>query len=158
MEVVSALLASGADPNTRNKYGDTLLHRAAGLGRVEGSAALLEAGADPNAQNQHGDTPLHRAAWRGHVEVVDVLHASGANLNVQNRLGYTALHCAAEGNHDETIHRLLDAGADPNLLAQHCQTPVDRWNGEKSDAFRRLNSAINGDDGNSVPTRDGDLS
>lgn len=142
----------------RTSYGDTLLHRAAGLGQVETAVALLEASADPNAQNEHGDTPLHRAAWRGYAEVVDVLHASGADLDALNRLGYTALHSATEGGHDETIHLLLDAGANPNLLAQHSQTPLDRWNGEKSDAFWRLDSAINRDVDDSVPTRDADHS
>ena len=129
------------------------LHRAIDGANAEAVAALLASGADPNAKNEDGHTSLHRAAWRGYAEVVDVLHAAGADLDAQNRLGYTALHSAAEGGHHETIHRLLDAGAKPNLLAQHDQTPLDRWKGEKSDAFWWLDSAINGHVDDTVPTQ-----
>lgn len=46
-EAVTALLASGADPNAENERGETPLHRAAEKGLMEIVYALIEAGADP---------------------------------------------------------------------------------------------------------------
>ncbi|MBC6404886.1 MAG: ankyrin repeat domain-containing protein [Rhodospirillales bacterium] len=70
------------DPNARDKYGWTPLHRAVEYGKAEAVAALLDAGADGGARNKAGHFPadlakeneklgkspvywrLHDARWR----------------------------------------------------------------------------------------------
>jgi ankyrin repeat protein len=51
------------DPNIKNKYGETPLHKAAFGGRVDVVKLLLEHGVDPNTQDKYGRTPLHEAAY-----------------------------------------------------------------------------------------------
>ena len=54
-------LQAGADPNTRDESGSTLLHEAAMSGTAETVTALLEAGADPNARDNDGKLPFYYA-------------------------------------------------------------------------------------------------
>ena len=60
---VAALVAAGADPNSRNEAGDTPLCMAAG--KEEAVKALLESGADPSSDHRSGHGPLWRAASSG---------------------------------------------------------------------------------------------
>jgi hypothetical protein len=58
---MAALFAHGVPLDTREPNGETLLHIAARLGRVDVMAFLASHGADPNAEDRHGDTPLDEA-------------------------------------------------------------------------------------------------
>jgi len=58
---VTALLAAGADPNARNKYGVTPLHTAVFVGGTEVVTVLLDGGADGGAQTEAGRFPVDLA-------------------------------------------------------------------------------------------------
>lgn len=75
---VSALLAQGADVNSRNDSRSTPLMVAAALGHVEVVRLLLKQGADANARNQDGITALAYAEVYGHEGVVALLKQHGA--------------------------------------------------------------------------------
>jgi ankyrin repeat protein len=73
--VVQLLLARGADPNARNRYGDSVLHVAAfsmhcGAEAIE---LLLSEGANPRATDEDSETPYQIAVARGNMEVADAL-------------------------------------------------------------------------------------
>jgi uncharacterized protein len=75
--VVTVLIASGANPNCATKpgaetgafmrdcrtKGETPLHRAAAFGSEETIRLLLDSGADIKAKDMHGDSPLSWASW-----------------------------------------------------------------------------------------------
>uniref|UniRef100_A0A183CA04 Prolyl endopeptidase n=1 Tax=Globodera pallida TaxID=36090 RepID=A0A183CA04_GLOPA len=67
---------------TRNKFGATALHLAAGNGREKALRMLLEAGgrAQTEAGDDDGETALHWAAREGHVEILDYDHESESAL------------------------------------------------------------------------------
>jgi ankyrin repeat protein len=77
---VSALLASGTDPNEhRRAYANrTALHLAAAKSQVAVARLLIERGANVNAKAACGSTPLHFAACAGNTEMVHLLLQAGA--------------------------------------------------------------------------------
>ena len=91
--LLEVLFSVGADPNIKNKEGNTALHEAT-LGEDEEVALLLiQSGADVNAVNNEGLTPLWGAAAMGLPRVVSALLKRGANPNVRTE-GMTPLHMA----------------------------------------------------------------
>lgn len=63
MEIIDALISSGADLEKKDSKQNTPLHYAAGYGRVQALKFLLEAGADGSAQNETGKTPADLARY-----------------------------------------------------------------------------------------------
>ena len=91
--LLEVLFSVGADPNIKNKEGNTALHEAT-LGEDEEVALLLiQSGADVNASNNEGVTPLCFASGMGLPRVVSALLERGANPNVRTE-GMTPLHMA----------------------------------------------------------------
>lgn len=115
-EAARVLLSHGAQPNLRNRQGETALHQAV-CSSVTLTKLLLEHDADPNLQQQDGDTPLHAAAFRGESEITKLLLSHGAKVDIKNYLvlskqfGKTALHYASEGDFIPVVQQLLKAGS-----------------------------------------------
>ena len=78
LEAVKRYLAGGADINTFDGNGMTLLHQAAGDGQKEIVQYLLDHGANINARRPDDGAPIHCAAVQGHTEVTRLLAARGA--------------------------------------------------------------------------------
>ena len=80
-EVPELLIAKGADVNTKNKYGVTPLHFAAGYGRKETVELLITKGADVSAKvvsgPKQGLTPLDAANETSQTETADLLRKHG---------------------------------------------------------------------------------
>jgi ankyrin repeat protein len=113
-DAVRALLADGADVNTR--YGDqtTALHWAAHRDAAELVAVLIGAGADVNAADDHGVTALSLACLNGSLPIVQALLDGGADANAGRGNGETPLMTAARVGNVEVVRLLLAAGADPD--------------------------------------------
>ena len=77
-EAVELLLASGADPDTRQNDGATALHWAAYQEDADMLAALVQAGANVNITNRLGASPLYLAAKNGNAELIEKLLNAGA--------------------------------------------------------------------------------
>lgn len=113
-EVVTYLLAQGADPNSTTPFGTTL-GIAARNDHTGIVAALLDAGADPNLPGgEDRRMALHHAAERGAMESARLLLAHGADVNIEaERWGWPAIHFAAGKGQDEMVAYLRDMGAGP---------------------------------------------
>jgi ankyrin repeat protein len=112
VEIVTLLIARGAQPNISGKDNQTPLFQAAYNGFVPIVDSLLKAGANPNVtESRFGDTPLILAAWKGHMEVVERLVLAGADVNARAQDGRTALQLAHQKKDVSMAKFLGDHGA-----------------------------------------------
>ena len=114
VELVSMLLAAGADVNAKDIYGNTALIVASQNGHTEIVAMLLAARADVNIKSDFGGTALMLASLRGHTEIVAKLLEKGADVNAENNYGQTALSLASLNGHTDIV----------KLLKQYLILPV----------------------------------
>ncbi|MCX6623570.1 MAG: ankyrin repeat domain-containing protein [Acidobacteria bacterium] len=109
---LAAELGSGADVNTRNSHGTTLLMHAAAYGSVEAVTLLLDRGAGVNIRNESDATALIWSA-NDHAKA-SMLIARGADVNARTGRGRTPLMVAATCDGcAATVQLLLSKGADP---------------------------------------------
>lgn len=119
-EVVSYVL-QGADPDTSNAAGTTLLMTAAANGNLRLVSDLLALRAMTTRYNRFGETALALAALNGHGEIVRLLIDKGAPINSQ---GWTPLHYAVFNGHQDIVRYLIEHGANLNARAPNRHTPL----------------------------------
>ena len=100
VEVISLLLRSGADPNSRDNLGRVPLHRV-----TDGGHFVME---------------------QTSLEITRLLFNSGANVNVTDDEGCSPLHAAARNEYREVAQQLFEFGASPDARNQNQQTPLPR--------------------------------
>ncbi|GAA56241.1 ankyrin repeat domain-containing protein 50 [Clonorchis sinensis] len=124
-DLVSVLLAAGADPDYQDAYGRTTLYLLALEGMVEMADLLLHTpapgaharpgvmavvGANPVLADDEGRCPLHVATWQGHLEMVRLLLQAGTPVDIRDREGRTPLQLAAWQGHASICQILLNEG------------------------------------------------
>jgi hypothetical protein len=90
-EVMIALFERGAEPESKDRHGQTPLSYAAGSGRETVVKLLLERSAELESKDRYGQTPLSYAARSGHEAVVKLLLERGAELESKDSDGRTPL-------------------------------------------------------------------
>jgi ankyrin repeat protein len=161
LEVVKALLARGANPNTaltKNlpgrsgmdsgdttlDAGTTPLMRAARGGDAAVMRVLFEKGADPKLTTKDGNTALMFAAGVGYrdkythgseseaLEALKVALEHDPDLNRANNRGDSPLHGAALRGADTLVQFLVDQGAKLDAKTKGGLTPLDIAMGKNS--------------------------
>jgi ankyrin repeat protein len=110
---VKFLLSSrDADPNFKNKEGQTPLLRAAKGGHESIVKLLLNTGkVDVNFQDKGGQTPLLQAAERGYESIVELLLNTGkAKANISNEKSQTPFLRAAQNGHSRVVRLFIERG------------------------------------------------
>lgn len=138
---VETLLAAGADPQARDRYGCLPLHALAdrcqractyqpqavhGAAYGDVVAALVAAGADPNAMDSTGARALHLVTactkhadegWPERAaEVIRALVAAGAAVDAPDEQGHTPLWCLLAGNPSQDV--IVGLAANPAARAR----------------------------------------
>ncbi|XP_068633964.1 BRCA1-associated RING domain protein 1-like [Battus philenor] len=118
----------------RNVKGETPLHVACRLGKIDKVVELLNEGANCNTKDYAGWTPLHEVVQNGRLDLLQLLLKYNALVNVPGVGNETPLHEAVRYNHKEIVEVLVKHGAD--LDARNCkgETPVQL----ASDAIRKV--------------------
>lgn len=106
--ITTMLLAAGADPDARDKDGETPLFRAARAASLPVIRVLVGAGADVDAVNGKMETALFQAGQRGVIDAVDYLLGVGANPDMPGRNGRTL---AAVARRKPSLHTYMTARA-----------------------------------------------
>ena len=118
---VREMLDRGADPDTADPNGNTLLAAASADGNLEMARFLIARKARINNRNAFGDSPLMVAAYHGRIEMVRFLIANGADVNPP---GWTPLHYCAWQGHTDICTVLIDLRAWINVQAPNGATPL----------------------------------
>lgn len=132
---VKFLVASGADINAEDQWGQTPILRAAGKSNWEVVLDLAKIGGNLDLLDDTGKAPIHHAALEaaryGGWDVVFQLIEAGADIDLRDDLGRTPLHIAALVNRDDIGKSLIERGADttPTGNAQ-LDEPIQSWQNE----------------------------
>lgn len=124
LQIISLLLAYGANVNLRGGGGSTPLMNAALAGSLEAARLLVDKGALINAKDESGMTALFYASLSGATNLVKFLINKGADANAQGKEGSTAMFNAVQRQDVEMVRFLLDHKANPNLSPEHSETPL----------------------------------
>jgi ankyrin repeat protein len=108
MPWLSYLLQRGADPNQRDRDGNTPLILAASAGFADGAKLLIAYKADVNLPNQQGETALIRAVQMRDINTARLLLDAGADPDRPDNLaGRSARDYAARDLRGGPMARLL---------------------------------------------------
>ena len=131
-DYVARRLAANPDL-ARERYsgGRTLLHGAAGAGRIDVVRLLLGMRSDSNALDNGGHAPLYAAAnecrSESGADIVRALAQAGARVNANGGVKRaTALHTAARRGNVAIGEALLECGADLEARDSQGITPLRR--------------------------------
>lgn len=119
LDIVMLLLSNGADINSKNSNGETVLHVAARTGHQKIVKLLLDKKVALHTKDHNGESPLHSAVDSGKLSIVDILLQAGANIDVNDNYGETPLHLAVMSGNPELVTILLENGADPNKVGRN---------------------------------------
>ncbi len=126
LDIVKALLGSGADINATDPAGNTPLIAAVLAGKAAIVSYLLSQHADPNLRPGEAKAgALLYAVAAGRPDLVKSLLAAGANVALRYDGEQTILHFAASGSNTECLDLILAAHADIAALAANGNTPLD---------------------------------
>lgn len=106
---IKFLLQRGADPNIRNKKGETPLQLATTLNLVDAVEELIKRGAQVNVSDQTGETPLIAAVHQRNVQMIRRLLAQGADPDQNDNSGRSARDYVALMTSNSLILREFEA-------------------------------------------------
>jgi uncharacterized protein len=125
VDAVKRLLAEGANIETTDQHGRTVLDVATAFGQTDVVKMLLTAGANVNAGTGNRTTPLHMAAASGKTDIVKALLAAGARVDVADQDGNEPLHLAvANPTNEHIVKDLLNAGARVDVANNDGMQPI----------------------------------
>ncbi|MDB6025664.1 MAG: uncharacterized protein JWM68_1887 [Verrucomicrobiales bacterium] len=108
---IAKAIKEGADPNSVDDEGRSLLSQAVGADSLEMVKALVENGADVNVGMPNGSTPLHVAIAMKRYEIATFLLEKKADVNKPLFDGVTPLMTAAEAGDVHGVEILMAHGA-----------------------------------------------
>ncbi|KAJ5458021.1 hypothetical protein N7475_009409 [Penicillium sp. IBT 31633x] len=124
LDLVTALLEGGADPNTVNDIGTSALHNAANNGHWDIVRLLLEKNASPGIEDGNCATPLRLAVRAGHKEIVRLLLECDPPTSETKKLeAHRFLRIAASLGHTEIVQLFLDCDT-PTLSSKEQETAL----------------------------------
>uniref|UniRef100_A0A3B4ZN94 Si:ch73-193i2.2 n=1 Tax=Stegastes partitus TaxID=144197 RepID=A0A3B4ZN94_9TELE len=140
LQFLDEVISGGADPNSSDRFGQTVLHEISRAWSVDVMRFFLGRGSDLLRPDQFGVTALHVAAALDYQDMVQFLLDQKADLEARTRLDQqTPLHYAAKNDAVGSIRLLLQAGAAISCTDYKLRTPLQlAANLGRSEAARLL--------------------
>ncbi|XP_022603896.1 transient receptor potential cation channel subfamily A member 1-like [Seriola dumerili] len=134
------MISDGADPNSSDRYGQTVLHEISRAWSVDVMRFFLDRGSDLHRPDQFGVTALHVASALDYQDMVQFLLDRKADPEARTLLDQqTPLHYAAKNDAVGSIRLLLQGGASISCTDYKQRTPLQlAANLERSEAARVL--------------------
>lgn len=125
VDAVKRLLAEGANIETTDQHGRTVLDVAIAFDQADVVKLLLTAGANVNAGTGNRKTALHIAVASGKTDIVKALLGAGARVDVADQDGNEPLHIAvANPTNGQIVKDLLHAGARVDVANNDGMQPI----------------------------------
>lgn len=116
LPAVSLLLRAGADQNSKNNSGRSILTAAIVSGNTECIWKILQSGCDINYRQKDGYTALHHCCRHdADISIIKAILDGGADVNAQTSLGHTPLMIATFNTRSTTAKYLIDRHAELNI-------------------------------------------
>lgn len=109
----------------RNHKGETMLHVACRLGKVDKIIELLNQGTNTNTKDNAGWTPLHEVVQNNRLDLVQILLKYNTLIDVPGQGNETPLHEAIRYKHVHIAEELVKYGADINARNCKGETPLE---------------------------------
>lgn len=111
--MIDFLLNKGADINTRNYKGNSILHHLVKKFDIEQIKLFSSYGADVNLKNDKNEIPLFKAIRKSSIKIVKPLIEHGSDVIAKNKSQETPLHqaCEADNQQLKIIKLLVENGA-----------------------------------------------
>ncbi|XP_041645596.1 transient receptor potential cation channel subfamily A member 1 [Cheilinus undulatus] len=140
LQFVDEVISDGADPNSSDRYGQTILHEISRAWSVDVMRFFLDRGSDLFRPDQFGVTALHVASALDYQDMVQFLLDHKADPEARTILDQqTPLHYAAKNDAAGSIRLLLQAGASISCTDYKHRTPLQlAANFERSEAAQVL--------------------
>lgn len=153
ISTVQGMLDCNADVLSKNKYGETPLHKAASCGSDCSDVCLLLLGKEANVNviDINGNTPLHVALRHGNVKAAGVLLENGADWKLINVYWETVVYSLVKEGviSQEFCEQLISDGASPQDLLFHFPLKnsnfklfcflLEQWGGSATDDLQKVN-------------------
>jgi len=134
LQIISDLVAKGANMNVRARNGLSPLGAAVHENKPETVSFLIKQGADVNmpgisyrSQDESDKrliSPLASAAHSGCLEIVQSLVLGGSTLDLEDSRGDTPIMFAARARHPEVVTYLIERGATVNHTGKDGHTAL----------------------------------
>ncbi|GEM_PF-575155 len=121
-DAVKAVLFEGADVNTKNRDGRTVLMLAVLGGHSEIAKTLLAKGAEAHIKDKYGATALELAVRANLLSIVQVLLSKEVNMSTKQQEAWTCLEIAESKGYNE-IAQLFETLFQPQIV----DTPNTYW-------------------------------
>ncbi|KAM6922325.1 transient receptor potential cation channel subfamily A member 1 isoform 2-T2 [Lycodopsis pacificus] len=140
LDFLDEVISEGADPNSSDRYGQTILHEISRAWSVDVMRFFLDRGSDLLRPDQFGVTALHVASALDYQDMVQFLLDRKADPESRTFLDQqTPLHYAAKNDAVGSIRLLLQTGVSISCTDYKDRTPLQlAANLERSEAARVL--------------------
>lgn len=111
-DTLQSLIIQGADVNSRDEFGGTVVHKAI-LDKCERTVkVLLDSKADIKATDKKGRNLVHNCVWKGKVEHFKLIHRYNSGiLNKPDKFGVLPINYAAFMGHKDLVIEMIDKGS-----------------------------------------------
>ncbi|XP_072296513.1 uncharacterized protein [Eucyclogobius newberryi] len=140
LDLLDELISDGADPNSSDRFGQTVLHEISRAWSVDVMRFFLDRGSDLLTPDQFGVTALHVASALDYSDMVLFLLQRHADPESRTLLqSQTPLHFAAKCDAVASVRVLVQHGASVSSVDHKRRTPLQlAANMERSAAARAL--------------------